>query len=80
MVHDFWSRPWYHVILALVDVVETTGELLVCRAKRGMPREAAQRLFDEYKYDYDIHDRLSKREFEELRGELSASKRESPKL
>ena len=44
MFHDFWERTSYHIILPLVDVLETAGELLVCRAKRGMPQEAAQRL------------------------------------
>jgi len=71
MFHDFWERTSYHIILPLVDVLETAGELLVCRAKRGLPREAAQRLFDAYKYDYDIHDRLSEAEVEELKNQLT---------
>jgi hypothetical protein len=38
-VHDFWTRPHYHVVLEFFDQVETAENAVVLRPRRGIDFE-----------------------------------------
>lgn len=50
VVHDFWSRPEYHVLLRILDCVERVDTLAVFRPNAHASRADRQRLISEYEY------------------------------
>lgn len=50
MIHDFWNRPHYHVVLRFLDVQARADTLAVFSKKPGLDARRAQRLLARYQY------------------------------
>ena len=50
VVHDFWNRPRYHVVLPFLEWQGSCGTLAVFKGRRGTDKAWAQALIDEYQY------------------------------
>jgi hypothetical protein len=53
VVHDFWNRPEYHVVLPFLEWKETSQTLGVFQRRREIDRASVQALIDEYQYISD---------------------------
>jgi hypothetical protein len=51
MVHDFWSREYYHSILNFVDVIDRTDEIGVFRIKKDANRNDIIAEYEKFKYN-----------------------------
>lgn len=51
VVHDFWNRPWYHVVLEFLDVIERVDTLAVLAPKPGFNVPAVQSMLADYLYE-----------------------------
>lgn len=51
VVHDFWNRKRYHVVLPFLDRVREVGTLGVFVVRDRLPRETLEQLYREYAYD-----------------------------
>ncbi len=50
MVHDFWEREQYHVVLPFVEELDRADTLAVFRPKRNLDILQVQALYMEYRY------------------------------
>lgn len=50
MVHDFWERSHYHVLLKYLDVVKRTDSLALFSIKQGVDLNLVKNDYDEYKF------------------------------
>lgn len=51
LVHDFYPRPHYHLVLEYVDVVERTDTMVALRRKKtGVNDATLVDLFNKYQY------------------------------
>ncbi|MCG8634101.1 MAG: hypothetical protein MI863_09755 [Desulfobacterales bacterium] len=55
IIHDFWDRKQYHLLLNYLSVVERTGTLAVFIRKPDLPVKKIQRII--WYYQYIPHDR-----------------------
>ena len=53
VVHDFWDRPEYHVVLPFLEWEETSQTLGVFRRRRQIDGASVQALIDDYQYICD---------------------------
>ena len=51
MVHDFWDREYYHIILKYVNVIDRAGTLGVFGIKDGVDAALVEKDYELYKYD-----------------------------
>lgn len=49
VVHDFWNRTHYHVVLPFLDVVSRADTLAVFKVKSGVDKKKVLALWNEYK-------------------------------
>lgn len=49
MVHDFWDRPHYHLLLKYLDVVKRIDSLALFSIKQGVDLSLVKKDYDEYK-------------------------------
>ena len=52
LIHDFWNRPQYHVVLRYLDVVAQRDTLGVFEVKKGIDLNAVQSDYETYKFDF----------------------------
>ena len=50
LVHDFWSREHYHIVLNYLDTVSKVDNLGVFKIKKNVDIEDIEKLYDKYKY------------------------------
>ena len=50
VVHDFWNRPEYHVVLPFLEWKDSCGTLGVFHKRRKFDGRRVQALIDEYRY------------------------------
>ncbi|MDF7760126.1 tetratricopeptide repeat protein [Kosakonia cowanii] len=50
IIHDFWDRPNYHVVLRFLDVVDSAESLGVFKLKKKIDLKHLDELLEEYKY------------------------------
>jgi len=53
LIHDFWERPQYRVLLKYLDVKSYAGTLLVAGPKHGLDPAEIQATIEEYQYIKD---------------------------
>lgn len=51
MIHDFWNRDYYHVILRYVDVIAKVETLGVFKVKETLNIIEVKKHYDHYKFD-----------------------------
>jgi hypothetical protein len=67
IIHDFWNRPQYHVLLRYLQVVERIDTLGVFAKKKGVNHAEIQKMIVEYQYlpgdelEAGLLDRLTKK-------------------
>jgi hypothetical protein len=49
LIHDFWNRPQYHIVLKYLDVVKKADTIGLFTIKNNVDIEAAQKEFETYK-------------------------------
>ncbi|MDR2892511.1 MAG: hypothetical protein LBV80_05440 [Deltaproteobacteria bacterium] len=52
-VHDFWERPWYHVVLPYLKLLERVDSLGVFRPAPGLNRQDLDKLLQAHLYVFD---------------------------
>ena len=50
VVHDFWNRPHYHVVLPFLEWKESSFTIGVFQKRRDIDKAAVQALIDKYQY------------------------------
>jgi len=50
MIHDFWNREEYHLVLRYLDVLETADTLAVFSKKRNIDSKKVSALISKYQY------------------------------
>jgi len=50
MVHDFWNRPHYHVVLPFLDLKKSSGTLGVFQRRHHIDKDCVESLIEEYKF------------------------------
>ncbi len=50
IIHDFWNRKHYHVVLKYLDTIEKTHTLGVFKIKQNINIDEIKCLYEEYKY------------------------------
>jgi hypothetical protein len=53
VVHDFWDRPHYHVVLPFLEWKESSLTLGVFQKRRDIDKASVQALIDKYQYIAD---------------------------
>lgn len=53
IIHDFWNRPKYRIMLKYLDVIEYEGTMLIAQAKGNININQLQEDIIRYKYDPD---------------------------
>ncbi len=51
MVHDFWDRGYYHIILKYVNIIDRAGTLGVFTIKEGIDIASVEKDYELYRYD-----------------------------
>lgn len=51
VVHDFWNRKHYHVVLPFLERISEVGTLGVFVVRDSLPRETLEQLYRQYAYD-----------------------------
>lgn len=51
IMHDFWNREKYHVVLEFVDVLENATTMAVLRSKEGFDRDRVATLAKKYELE-----------------------------
>jgi hypothetical protein len=51
-IHDFWSRPYYHVLLEYLDVIEQADDLGVFKPKENISSASILSDYEAYKYNH----------------------------
>lgn len=51
LIHDFWDRPHYHVVLRYLDVIDRADTLGVFTVKADIDLEKLQQDYEEYKFN-----------------------------
>ncbi len=51
IIHDFWIRPEYHIVLKYLEILNRIGSLAVFDKKRDIDPEELQSLINEYQYN-----------------------------
>lgn len=51
IIHDFWNREKYHVVLEFVNVLENATTMVVTRPKGGIDRTKIVKLIEQYEYE-----------------------------
>jgi hypothetical protein len=52
MIHDFYDRPYYHVLLQYLEVADRADTLGVFRKKKNIDMNKVKKDWDKYKFDY----------------------------
>ena len=50
VVHDFWDRPHYHVVLPFLDLKKSSGTLGVFQRRHSIDKGCVESLIEEYKF------------------------------
>lgn len=51
IIHDFWTRPTYHVILPFVKILERSSDsTIVFQRAKDFDKARAEQLLEEYRY------------------------------
>jgi len=50
VVHDFWNRPHYHVVLPFLDWKQSRGTLGVFEIRRKIDKGCVESLIEKYKF------------------------------
>ena len=53
LIHDFFNRPHYYIVLEFANVVDCVATLLVAKKKKDMNMTRLQELITEYQYQYN---------------------------
>lgn len=53
IVHDFWNRPKYHLVLNFLDVIDSVDTICKLRKKQNIDYEKVATLYGKYKYIWD---------------------------
>ena len=53
MIHDFWNREEYHVVLKYLDPIDKADTLGLFSIKKSVDLESARRDYEEYKFTVD---------------------------
>lgn len=53
VIHDFWDRPHYHVVLKYLDWHASADRMGVFTPRVGIDRAEVQATYEQYKYDYE---------------------------
>lgn len=53
MIHDFWNRPEYHVVLKYLDTIDKADSLGLFCIKKNVDLESAYKDYQAYKFIYD---------------------------
>ena len=51
LIHDFWSRKKYHVVLKYLDELESVSDLGVFKIKKNVNLKSVKNDYEKYKYD-----------------------------
>lgn len=51
LIHDFWSREFYHFLLDHIEMVERSGTLGLFKVGENVELEKIRDLYEHYKYD-----------------------------
>jgi hypothetical protein len=52
LIHDFWDRPHYHIVLRYLDAVVRADTLGVFELKKGIDLNAVRSDYEAYKYNF----------------------------
>lgn len=52
LIHDFWDRPHYHIVLKYLDAVVRADTLGVFEVKKGIDLNAVHQDYEAYKYNF----------------------------
>jgi len=50
MIHDFWNRPRFHILLKFLTIIEETDSLGVFTKSKNINKNKAKRLLKKYQY------------------------------
>ena len=53
LIHDFWIRPEYHIVLKYLDTVDQADTLGVFKLKKEIDLKAVQKDYDAYRFDFN---------------------------
>lgn len=51
MIHDFWNRPHYHILLDYLEPVYRADSLGVFSIKDNVDMNSVERLYENFKYN-----------------------------
>ena len=51
IIHDFWNRPKYHILLKFLEQIEMAETLGIFRVKKDIDLNEIEKLYDIYKYN-----------------------------
>ncbi|MFP4370565.1 MAG: hypothetical protein ACLFR2_13390, partial [Candidatus Kapaibacterium sp.] len=52
MIHDFWDREKYHIVLKYLDVIDSAERLGVFKIKNQVNLDLVRKDYEKYKYNY----------------------------
>lgn len=52
IIHDFWTRKQYHVLLDFLEPIETASQLIVCKKKEDIDLKKVEELIKVYRYEF----------------------------
>lgn len=53
LIHDFWTRPEYHVVLEFLETIAKVDNLGIFKIKENIDKNKLKNLFEEYKLNSD---------------------------
>lgn len=51
LVHDFWNRPHYHVVLEYMETIEKVDTLAIFKIKKNINMDAVKSHYEKYKFN-----------------------------
>jgi hypothetical protein len=53
IIHDFWNRPYYHIVKKYIQILDGVDSLMVCKRKEAVSEDEIRNDYDNYKYNYE---------------------------